>query len=276
MTDTARRGWTLIAPTQTGKATTANDRFQDIENALDDLLSVDLTAASVTLTAAEWSASAGFSLGGTDTSGRTVTIPAQEGPRDFILDSAWTHSVGIVRGSTTVTLQPGEGVRVFADGSANGLRVVGRGQSAGLAFTNLTDTFASFSGKGGKPLRINAGATAVEDYFPPYDVPRFLSGAPTASQVLIRLRVARAVRFPAGLSGSFGQADTASTGTAVFSIRKNGSQFGTVTFTASASGVVAAASDANFAALDLLELVAPVTPDATLANIDFTISGLRI
>lgn len=124
MTDTARRGWTLIAPTQSNKATTANDRFQDIEDALDDLLSVDLTAGSATLSAAQWSASAGFYLTGTSTSGRTVTVPAQEGPRDFLLAAAWTHSVDIVRGATTVTLQPGKGIRLFATGSADGLLVV--------------------------------------------------------------------------------------------------------------------------------------------------------
>lgn len=169
MTTTARRLWALIAPTQSNKATTANDRFQSIEDALDDLLEVDLTASSVTLSAAEWSGSAGFFLTGTDTSGRTVTVPAQEGARDFFLDDAWTHNVNIVRGSTTYSLTPGNGVRVFADGTTNGLHVIAASAPAGatglpmeLQYALSDETTDITAGTAKLTVRPPAGFTLTE------------------------------------------------------------------------------------------------------------------
>lgn len=167
MTATTRRGWTLIAPTQSNKATTANDRFQGIEDALDDLLEVDLTAASVTLSDAEWAGSAGFYLTGTSASGRSVTVPDIEGPRDFLLDAAWTHSVNIVRGSTTLTLAPGDGVRVYADGTTNGLFAIGGGASAGaqpieLQYALSDETTAITTGTAKLTARAPAGFTLTE------------------------------------------------------------------------------------------------------------------
>ena len=78
MTTTTRRAWTLVAPTQLNKSTTVNDRIQDIENALDDILTKDLGAGNVTLSSAEWAASGAFHFNGTSTSGRTMRLSTRE------------------------------------------------------------------------------------------------------------------------------------------------------------------------------------------------------
>ena len=258
--------------------------MQALENAIDDVLSCDIGAGNITLTTTsgstlgQWESSAGFYLTGTSTSGRTFTVPAKEGVRFIQLDSAWTHNVSIVRGSTTLTLQPGGTVWIYTDGTTNGLRVVGRSGAGALAFLNLSDTFTSYTSKGGQALRVNAGATGVEAYQPPYDIYRYVSGALTASQVLVRVRFVRAVRIPAGLTLSALTADVAATASTVIAWQKNGgANFGTATFAiAGTIATMAAASDTDFAAGDVLTLTAPASPDATLAGIDISVAGLKL
>ena len=102
------------------------------------------------------------------------------------------------------------------------------------------------------------------------------NGAPTASMIMLHHVVTRQVIFPASLTGSQGKAGTAATAQTDFDIQKNGSSVGTMRFAASGtSATFIMASQQTFAAGDILKVVAPVTPDATLANITFTLSGTR-
>jgi hypothetical protein len=67
---------------------------------------------------------------------------------------------------------------------------------------------------------------------------------------------------------------TAAMGTAIFRIKKNGADIGTMVFAASATAATFSMSSATvFNAGDLLTIVAPATPDATLANLAWTIMG---
>ena len=64
----------------------------------------------------------------------------------------------------------------------------------------------------------------------------------------------------------------AATGSSVFNLAKNGTNFGTVTFAASGTtGTFAAASATSFAAGDVLTVTGPATADATLADIALTL-----
>jgi hypothetical protein len=102
------------------------------------------------------------------------------------------------------------------------------------------------------------------------------AGSPTASQVIERYIFATPVTFPAGLTGSYGAAGTAATATASFTIAKNGSAIGTMAFAAGATSATFAMSTAtSFAGGDVLTIVAPATPDATLANLAWTLSGTQ-
>lgn len=106
-----------------------------------------------------------------------------------------------------------------------------------------------------------------------YDVGGSFGGTVGSDEVIFRFILPRAVTFPAGLAPSQGEAGVASTGTATFNIRKNTVTFGTMTFTTSATGVMAAASATTFAAGDVLDIIGPTSADGTLADLVFTISG---
>ena len=112
----------------------------------------------------------------------------------------------------------------------------------------------------------------------PFDAVMFFPGAPTASAIVAQVVAARPLFFPGNLSGSEGYGKTAATASTVFDVKKNGSSVGSITF--AASGTVPTFLTTSGAAISLasgdrLEVVAPATPDATLANISFTLAGNR-
>src|SRR5947207_2559706 len=100
------------------------------------------------------------------------------------------------------------------------------------------------------------------------------SGSPAPSPIIERYIFATPVNFPAGLAGSYGGAAPAATSTATFSIQRNGTAIGTMTFAAAATTASFIMTSAtSFAAGDVLTITAPATPDATLANLAWTLSG---
>lgn len=110
----------------------------------------------------------------------------------------------------------------------------------------------------------------------PYDVGGSYNGAPTASLVMLRYPFPRQVIFPSGLTGSQGVAGVAATAQTDFDLKKNGSSVGTMRFAAAATTAsFIMASQTTFAAGDVLTVVAPASPDATLANLGFSLAGTR-
>jgi hypothetical protein len=110
----------------------------------------------------------------------------------------------------------------------------------------------------------------------PYDIGGSYAGVPTASLVLVRYPFPRAVAFPSGLTSSRGVAGVAATAITDFDIQKNGVSVGTMRFAAAATiATFIMASATSFAAGDILTVVAPGTPDATLANLGFALAGTR-
>ena len=107
--------------------------------------------------------------------------------------------------------------------------------------------------------------------------PKFLGtfgGAPGASAVVFAFLANEALSFPASMSGSVVKAKTAATAQADFDLQKNGISVGTVRF--AAAGTVASyvsISAFTMASGDHLELVAPGSPDATLADLFFTLEA---
>lgn len=153
-----------------------------------------------------------------------------------------------------------------------------------------------FSGSQIPLYRVTTGASTVTDYIDyrdgtqgnaavngftagpadpvPYDCGGSYNGAPTASLVLMRYPFPRAVDFPSSLTSSRGVAGTAATAQTNFDLRKNGTSFGTMRFAAGATtATFISASGASFAAGDVLTIVAPATPDTTLADLGWTLAG---
>jgi hypothetical protein len=101
------------------------------------------------------------------------------------------------------------------------------------------------------------------------------SGRPTANLVLQSYVFAAPATVPAGLSGSRGTAGAAATASTTFNIQKNGANVGTMAFAPSAAAATFTMTSATlFNAGDVLTVIAPTTPDATLANLAWTITGI--
>jgi hypothetical protein len=112
----------------------------------------------------------------------------------------------------------------------------------------------------------------------PFDATMFCPGLLTASVILVRVPVARAVSFAANFAGCVGKASANATASTAFDIQKNGASVGTMTFAAGASSatfVSAAGAAVNFAAGDVLAVIAPATPDTTLADVGLVLAGTR-
>lgn len=95
-----------------------------------------------------------------------------------------------------------------------------------------------------------------------------------ADQLLVLHVLAQSIDFADGLPGSKAVALTAATAETVFSIQHDSVEVGTCTFAAAGTvGTFAAAAEFTIAAGETFSIVAPATPDATLADITFTITG---
>jgi hypothetical protein len=140
----------------------------------------------------------------------------------------------------------------------------------------VIDEDAYFQFTGGSPgswaeLSISGGGGAE-----PYDIGAQIATAPTASLVMLRYKFPRAVTFPASLTNSQGTAGTAATAQTDFDILKNGVSFATMRFAAAGtSATFIAASPSSFIAGDILTVIAPASPDATLAGVSFVLAGTR-
>jgi hypothetical protein len=112
----------------------------------------------------------------------------------------------------------------------------------------------------------------------PFDVQTFYPGIPTASAKLYRGKIARAVTFAANFAGSYFTASANATGSTVFDIQKNGSSIGSCTIGAGGTTPTFATSGGaaqSFAAGDVLAIISPASPDATLADPAITLAGTR-
>lgn len=109
-----------------------------------------------------------------------------------------------------------------------------------------------------------------------HPVGTFVSGKPSASEIVLRYVAVDPFTLPAALAGSKGDAGTAATAQTDFDVRKGASSIGTVRFAASGTtATLIAATETAFSVGDVLSVVAPSSADATLANISITLRGVR-
>mgnify|MGYP006274006119 CR=1 FL=1 len=152
------------------------------------------------------------------------------------------------------------------------------GNESGLGFTtfemeNLGDVAESKSGNAGKVLAVNSGEDEYEHVNRVADVGFFFAGTSEDGETMVRYVCARA--FTVEASGHAGAAGTAAAAETIYSIRKNGTQFGTATFAANASSATFSVTSTSFAAGDIIEILAPGTADGSLADISITLAGVR-
>lgn len=112
--------------------------------------------------------------------------------------------------------------------------------------------------------------------FTRYDIVVDIPERPASGATMAKWVAPSLVTFRAGLGESRGDADVAATASSVFSLKKNGTQFATATFSAANDiAIFACAADTAFSAGDVLTITAPNPRDATLANIALTVVGFR-
>lgn len=236
MSATANLTITKISASQAQKEVTANDAFDILDKAIAGTLAKSITSSDVTLSADE-ARNAIISLSGTLTGNRNLIVPAVS--KIYLIKNATS-------GAFTITVKTPSGTGV----------VVAQG----------TQAFVYCDG-----TNVIAGQTQTNTV---YDVSFMKNSAPTANEILLRFPCVRSFSLPASLTGSAGTAGTTATGSTTLTCNKNGSSFGTIVFGAGASTpTFTAASLTNFVAGDVITIVAPGTPDATLANIAVTLLG---
>jgi hypothetical protein len=229
-----------VASNQTQKEVTINTATNQIDLAMCATTAVSMAAGNVTLTSTQMQRASVFSVSG-QTASRDLTIGAVARGIFAVINTDATYPVVVKRGSTSVSVAATEKAIFSTDGTTNSLVKIG-----GVAVTTKN-----------------------------YNTGFFFPGLPTASGRVGMHVIAEAggVSFPSGLGNSRAKAKTASTGTATFDIQKNGASVGSLVFTTSATGVFTFASTTAFAQGDLLEIIAPGSQDATLADIAVTIQG---
>lgn len=108
-----------------------------------------------------------------------------------------------------------------------------------------------------------------------YDIHAHKEGTLSNSEVVLRYPMVRAIRMPDDFSGSQAKSGVAAADSpsAEFSIQKNGSEFGQMTFAVGATTATfnTDSSTEDFAVGDILTVVAPATADSALAGVSFTL-----
>jgi hypothetical protein len=174
-----------------------------------------------------------------------VTLTTAEG-----MENAAVNLTGTLTGNRNVKTSAGTGV------------VVTQGASA-LVICDGTDVLTqSIEG-------VAAGATE------PFVVGAWKNGAPAINERVLGFVIPGGLtnlEIAAGATNSNAEAETAATAQTDFDLQKNGSSIGTIRW--AAAGTVAtfvSVSLTTFAQGDTIEIQAPATADATLANLYFTL-----
>lgn len=97
-----------------------------------------------------------------------------------------------------------------------------------------------------------------------------------ASNELVAKGFPVGVTFAVDLASSYAKAEVAATADAIYSFKKNGTEFATLTFPAGQDvGVWACPTATTFGAGDEFTMIAPITRDATLSGVGGTMIGYR-
>lgn len=121
MSETTNLGITAMTENQNQKYLTYNTAIERLAAATAARLAVSVSSGNATPTQEQVRACQLLQISGASTAGRTVTIPSVT--RTLLIHSvaANTQNVDLVRGSTTLTIEPGEGILVFIGSGANDL-----------------------------------------------------------------------------------------------------------------------------------------------------------
>lgn len=112
---------TLIADGQAdGQWQSSNDGLTQLANAAQDILSVDFSGGNVVLTSTQFRSAMTFIPSGLSAT-RSLTVPAVKRALFLVNNTDATYTITVTRGSTTVSVAPGELGVFYTDGTTDGL-----------------------------------------------------------------------------------------------------------------------------------------------------------
>lgn len=230
---------TQLATNQASPEVPLNTAQGQVDAAITEMLDLDVTSGDFALTNAQYRGNVFFRAINATGGVRNVTIPVvKRGLMIFASDPGNTKLVNLVRGATTIAMQPGGVYVVRTDGSADGL-----------------------------------WAYAINE---DVDLHVFLPGVMTNGQLCLRRKVTRPFTLPITLVGSFASATANATASTTITLKKNGASIGTIVFALGAStATFTFVASVSFAVGDVLTIEGPVTADATLANVTLDLYGTR-
>jgi hypothetical protein len=230
-----------ILASQVNKEATANTATGQLDAAITETFSVDLTAANIVLTSAQWRSAILFPITASVAT-RTRTVPQVK--RLVLVDNRTANVIGLIRGSTTINLDANASYLVYQDGTTNGLFAY-RAQSTG----------------------------SISE---PYDIACSIANLTANNEDILFFTFARSATLPASATGSQAVAAASATASTTYTIRKNGASIGTIVWSAAGTvGVFTGISATNFVAGDVLSITGPATADTTLADIGITLKMTR-
>lgn len=230
-----------LATNQASPETPVNDANGQLDAALTEILSVDLSGADAILTDLQLKRNIMFKAINA-TVARNIIVPAiKRGVLVFESDVANTADITLTTGTSVVTMHPGRIYIVTTDGTTNGM-----------------------------------WGRDVGGYNEPNDVHVYIPSTMSSAAILYRMKVTRAFTLKATLPGSYVSASVAATGSTTLTFKKNGTSIGTAVFAATATtATFTFAADVTFAAGDIFTIEGPATADATLANTSLDLKGQR-
>jgi hypothetical protein len=211
--------------------------------------------------------------GDTMTGALHLVAPAGADNSDKAVPSSWvrTYVGSLSFGAGTVT---SVGLTMPADMAVTGSPVTGAGTLAVTRTTQAANLVMAGPVSGAAAVPTYRALVAADMPSRPYDIAVYAEGALTASEVFLRWIAPRAISIAAGASGA-ATASGAVTGTAVINLAKNGSNFGTATYTSSATGVVSITSTTAIAAGDTVTFTGPASVNATLLDVAITLAATQ-
>lgn len=140
-----------------------------------------------------------------------------------------------------------------------------------------TESAIPYAGHEGEEVIVADGGEYIILQKKRKDIVCFYPGTPPNSQLILQFVFPERVKFIADLATSYASVGTAAgTSSQEFSFQKNAVEFATLTFgVAATTGTWAMASDTIFEKGDILKIVGPASVDAAIADLSFTLDGVK-
>ncbi len=121
-----------------------------------------------------------------------------------------------------------------------------------------------------------AAAAAAARAAIPWEAGVCIGSVPLANEVIVYHEMRSNLRVGTNLLNWDLNAGVAATASSVFSVRKNGVQFGTITVAPGGTVGTLSGTQTDFANGDILSIIAPSSQDLTLQNIGITMIATRL